>query len=95
VEKRQDAKKMLKTLKSSGQLNFNRKMEIVFQGHTVKDSNIVSLIEHALSRKNKKMLKGMRRFYALLGHLGIPIKNKWGRQLVKRSHTSQQTVKQQ
>jgi hypothetical protein len=65
-------------------------MELVYNGQVIKDSNIVSLIEHALSRNNKQMLKGVRRFYSLLRDLGVPntlIKNQWGRDLVKPSKT--------
>jgi type IV secretory pathway VirB10-like protein len=90
IDKRYDAKKLLTLLKKSGRLNFNSKMEMVYNGQVIKDSNIVSLIEHALSRKNTKMLKGVRRFYSLLRDLGVPntlIKNKWGRDLVKPSKT--------
>jgi hypothetical protein len=90
VNKRRKAKKLLTLLKKSGHLNFTSKMELVYHGKVVKNSNIISLIEHALSKNNKKPIKGMRRFYTLLQSVGIPntlVRNKWGRQLVKRSKT--------
>jgi hypothetical protein len=86
VKKRKKAKQLMKLLKKSGRLHFNSKMEIVYKGKTIKDSNIVALIEHVLSKTNRQHLKGMRRFYLLLREVGIPntlVRNKWARQKIK------------
>jgi uncharacterized protein YjbK len=82
------AKKLMKLLKKTGRIGFNTKMEVVIDGNVVKHSNIVDLVEHAVSRENSKKLNGVKQFYKLLNEIGVSndvVRNKWGRSLVKHS----------
>ncbi len=47
---RSKAKKLLKILKSSDQVAYMKHMEFVYKGSVVKNSNIIALIEDALSK---------------------------------------------
>ncbi len=47
---RSKAKKLLKILKSSDQVAYTKHMEFVYKGSVVKNSNIIALIEDALSK---------------------------------------------
>lgn len=80
------AVKLLKLLKESDKIGYNELMEMVYENKPVKHSNIVTLIEHALSRYNSSHPKGIRRFYKLLNEIGVPntlVKNKMGRKLMQ------------
>ena len=53
---------------------YNSKMEWVYNGEPIKDSNIISLIEHAVNidkQHHGKVLKGIHRFYRMLNRLHI------------------------
>ena len=85
---RSRARKLIYLLKKSNKIGFNKRFEISISGMTVPDSNILHLIEHALSisgQSNK--LKGIHRFYTLLRNIGVPtslLKNKWGVAFVQK-----------
>lgn len=90
VKNRQKAGKLARLLKKSRLVGYNEKMEMVYKGKDVKDSNIIALIEHAVSKNDSTKLKGMNRFYNLLWQIGVPknlIQNKFGRSLIKKSFT--------
>ena len=71
---RDKAAALLKLLNSSGDVAYNSNMEFVHKGQPVQDSNIIALIEHALTKDKHQLskLKGMKRFYTMLNKLGIP-----------------------
>ena len=85
---RNKARKLLALLRKTNKVAYNNKMEFIYKGEVIKDSNVIALIEHALDKDNTKKLKGMRRFYTMLYNIGIPntlVRNKWGLAQIKQS----------
>lgn len=77
---RKGALKIWKLLHVKGKVNITPHMEIIVQDKRIPDSNIVSLIEHALDKKMTKRLHGQQKFYSILKRLHAPnslIKNKY------------------
>ena len=88
VKNRKRAAKLVRLLKKSGVFAYNNKMEMVYKGKAIKKTNILALIEHAVSKNVTYKLKGMKLFYNLLWQLGVPknlIRNKMGRALINKS----------
>jgi len=84
---RKKADKLLYLLQKSKRLKYNAKLEIILDGKVIPHSNILQLIEHALSHKNRKRLIGLKRFYSFLMDVGIPnnlVQNDWGKSLVSK-----------
>jgi len=84
---RKEADQLLYLLQKSGRLKYNSKWEIILDGKLIPQSNILRLIEHCLSSKNKTKLIGLKRFYFFLMDLGIPntlVKNEWAKKLVSK-----------
>lgn len=84
---RTDAKKILKFLRKSKLVSYNKKLEFVFKRKPIKYSSIVDLIGHALSPENKTRLKGMKRFYSVLAKVHVPlslVKNKHGQKIMNK-----------
>lgn len=81
------ARKLIHLLRNSNRIRYNRKMEVLIDGERIANSNIIQLVEHAVSTKNTNKLVGVKRFYNLLFELGIPntlVKNQWGKNLVQK-----------
>jgi len=84
---RQRADKLLDLLQKSNRIKYNSKLEVSLDGNPIPNSNIIRLVEHALSSKNTQKLVGLKRFYTFLMNLGIPkdlIRNHMGKQLVSK-----------
>ena len=72
---RTKALKLLKFLKKSNKVAYNEHLEIVIKKKPVRNSNIIALVEHAVSfPKPAQKIKGVKRFYQLLHHLNVPSK---------------------
>ncbi len=65
---------LLKKLNESGLVAYNSKIELVYKGNAIQDSNIIALVEHAVKqdKTQEKQLKGQGCFYQLLNELNIP-----------------------
>lgn len=77
----------MKYLNKSKDLSWNDKNEIEYKGKTIKKSNILSLLKHAVHKTNSKP-KGVTYFYKGLAPLSIPtfvIINKLGRVMMKNN----------
>lgn len=69
---RKGAKKMLKHIGKLKSFSYNEHFEVVIDNKPIPDSNIVALIEHALSKTNSTSLKGLAPFYKVLKSLHVP-----------------------
>lgn len=82
---RKGALKIWKLLHVKGNVNITPHMEMIVQDKRIPDSNIVSLIEHALNKKIVKKLQGQQKFYKILKRLNAPdslIKNKYYKEIL-------------
>ena len=70
---RKNAAKLLKYLRKSKKVAYNDKLEIIYNKKVLENTNIVNLIEHALSRRNRLPIPGMTRFYRILRNVKVPI----------------------
>lgn len=69
---RKGALKIWKLLSQKGNISITPHMEILVKDERIPDSNIISLIEHALSKKSKQVLPAQKKFYSLLKYLHAP-----------------------
>lgn len=70
---RKNAAKLLKYLRKSKKVAYNNKLEVIYMGKVLENSNIIDLIEHALSRRNRNAIPAMTRFYRILKIVNVPI----------------------
>ena len=74
-------------MKRSDDIKWNRRGEFQYKDKTVTDSNIITLIRHAV-RNSKSKPKGIKIFYKSLSKLNVPkfiVVNKMGRDIMKES----------
>ena len=86
-EKRLKALKLFKYLIKNKIFSLNNDGEIIHNGKTIPDSNIVELITHAVKNDSSKPV-GMKFFYTTLKKKNIPekyISNKKGREIMNKS----------
>ena len=78
---------LLRYMKRDGDIKWNDKGEFQYQDKSVADSNILSLIKHAISNSKSKP-KGIKIFYKAMSKLNVPkfiVVNKMGRAFMKKT----------
>ena len=88
-EKRKKASDLFKFLNKFKIFSLNRDGEIIQNGKTIYDSNILQLITHAVQNDSSSP-KGMKYFYRTLKKKNVPEKfivNKIGRKIMNASFT--------
>lgn len=77
-------------------MKWNDELELIYKGKRIKNSNILTLVRHALKKYSKSKPVGIRKFYKSLSHMSIPknfLMNKKGKEIIKKMKENENTSK--